>query len=226
MDPAKKAALLKRLADGRMKTKASRTEANEKGLPDPKPRKKRAPKNKNGNAETVDSKMAIPDPMNAKPARETIAPIDGTPATAKNKVSATPVDPTENVTSKIDVPNLPNEKGRNQIVQNAEKLPEAKDPKDLSTSGTTKKYDVNDMLMNKETGTQVIEAQYPGQEESILKVLKKNRKENKPLAPKSEPNPTDKTVEKHASHVPDMKAVEGRREPFSFSALKKALYQS
>jgi hypothetical protein len=121
---------------------------------------------------------------------------------------------------------LPDEKGRNQIVKNAEKLPEANDPKDLSTSGMTKKYDVNDMLMNKETGSQVISAQVPGQEESILKVLKKNRKENKPLATKAEPNPADKTVEKHASHVPDIKAVEGRREPFSFAAIKKALYQS
>jgi len=33
-----------------------------------------------------------------------------------------------------------------------------------------------------------------------------------------------KTVRKVSNHIPDMKAVEGRK-PFSFSAVKKLLYQ-
>jgi hypothetical protein len=223
MSPEQKAALLKRLSEGRAKVKAMRGEAKEKGLPDPKPRKPRAKKDKNMSAEPLDKKEAV-NPSAHKPARETIAPIDGAPAGAKNTVSVLPVDPEENKTTKIDVPNLLDKKGRKKIVKDAEVLPEAKGPKELSTTGSTKKADVNDLLVNKETGNQAIPAQYPGQEESLLKLLKKNKKENKPLTDAPVPVPEEKTVKKMITHLPDAKAVEAKA-PFSFSAVKKLLYQ-
>jgi hypothetical protein len=139
-------------------------------------------------------------------------------------VAALPVDPEVTVTSKIDVPNLPDKKGRKMIEKNAEEVPEAKGPKELSTTGTTKGYDDNVMIRSEETGNQVIPAQYPGQEESIKKLLKKSKLENRPLAPKSVPDPPEKTVRNVFRHVPDLKAVEGRA-PFSFSAIRKQLYQ-
>jgi hypothetical protein len=213
MSPEAKAALLKRLAEGRAKTKAARADAKAKNLPDPKPRKVRK-----------DKKMAIPDPAAVPAARETIAPISGAPAHDKNKVSALPVDPSKNVTTPIDVPNLPSEKKLNDIVEDAAKEPEAADRKGVSTTGKPEKYDDNELIKNEETGNQVIEAQYPGQKESILKVLKANKKENNPLKPKPEPSPSEKTTMNVTSHVPDVKAVQGR-EPFSFSAIRKALYQ-
>jgi len=223
MTPEKKVELLKRLAEGRAKTKAMRNEAKEKGMPDPKPRKPRAKKDKNKNAEPLDTKEAV-DPMSYKPARETIAPIDGAPADAKNVVASMPVDPEPTKSTEIDVPNLPSKKGLKKIVKEAEVLPEAKDPKGLSSTGATKGSDVNNLLVNKETGHQAISAQYPGQEESLLKLLKKNKKENKPLAPAPVPVPKEKTVKKMITHLPDVKAVEARA-PFSFSAVKKLLYQ-
>ena len=224
MSPEQKANLLKKLAEGRAKVKAARADAKAKGLPDPKPRKARAKKNKNGNAEPVDTKEALADPMANKPARETIPPIDSAPADAKNKVADLPADPEENKTTKIDVPNLPDKKGRKKIVKDAEVLPEATGPKDLSTTGRTKGDDINNLLVNKETGNQVIPSMTPGQEESILKLLKKNKKENKPLAPAPVPNPVEKTVKKVITHIPDVKAIE-TKAPFSFSAVKKLLYQ-
>jgi hypothetical protein len=214
MSTEAKAALLKRLQDGRAKTKAARADAKEKGLPDPKPRKARK-----------DKKLkAVVDPMTVKGDRETVAPIDGAPAMAKNKVSAMPVDPSETVTSKIDVPNLPDAASRKKIVKDAAPIPEAKDPKDLSTSGKTKAYDINDLLMNKETGNQVIPEMVPGQKESLLDALKENKKQDKPLANDPVPTPPEKTVANISRHVPDIKAVRGR-EPFSFSAIRKQLYQ-
>ena len=222
MSPEQKANLMKRLAAGRAKVKAARAEAKEKGLPDPKPRKARA--KKAGNTEVVDTKEAIAEPMANKPAREEIAPIDGAPAGATNVVAALPPDPEANKTSKIDVPNLPDKKGRKKIEKNAEDVPEAKGPKDLSTTGTTKAYDDNVMIRSEVTGNQAIPAQYPGQEESIKKLLKKSKLEDRPLAPKSVPDPPEKTVRNVFRHVPDLKAVEGRA-PFSFSAIRKQLYQ-
>lgn len=216
MSPESKAALLKRLADGRSKTKAMRTEAKEKNLPDPKPRKARKSK-----AGTTDPKMAIPDPLSAATTREALPPISGAAAMDKNKVSAMPVDPEKNVTTKIDVPNLPSEK---KVVEDAAKVPEAAPRKGISTTGNPEKYNDNDMLRNEETGNQAIEAQYPGQKESIAKVLKANKKENTPLSPKPEPSPPTTTVDKVTRHVPDIKAVEAK-QPFSFSAIRKALYQ-
>lgn len=214
MSTEAKAALLKRLQDGRMKTKAARADAKAKGLPDPKPRKARK-----------DKKLkAVVDPMTVKTERETIPPIDGQPALAKNKLSALPVDPSETVTSKIDVPNLPDAASRKKIVKDAAPLPEVQAPKALSTTGKTEAYDINDLLMNKETGNQVIPGMVPGQKESLLDALKANKKEDKPLAPEPVPSPPEKTVDSVSKHVPDIKAVEGRA-PFSFSAIRKQLYQ-
>jgi hypothetical protein len=221
MSPEAKAALLKRLADGRTKTKAMRAEAKEKNLPDPKPRKARKSKK---HAEVTDPKEAIPDPLSAATKRETLAPISGAPAMAKNKVASMPVDPEKTVTTEIDVPNLPSEKKMKDIVKDAEEVPEAGPRKGISTTGKPEKYNDNELIRSKESGNQAIEVQYPGQKESILKVLKANKKENKPLAPKSEPSPPTTTVTDIPRHVPDIKAVEAR-QPFSFAAIRKVLYQ-
>jgi len=66
-----------------------------------------------------------------------------------------------------------------------------------------------------------VEMPFAGQKEAIAKELKDN---DKPLAPAPKPVRPSKTVEKVKTHVPDIKAVEGRA-PFSFSAIRKALYQ-
>lgn len=225
LDAEKKAALLKRLTEGRAKTKAARAEAKEKGLPDPKPRKvRRDKKAKNGNAEPVDPKEAIVNPLADKPAREEVRPIDGAKPEAVNTVAAMPPAPSPSVTSKIDVPNLPDAKGRSKVVKDAEVLPEAKGPKDLSTTGKTKKIDDNVLITTQETGNQVITNMMPGQKESIKKVLRKNKTENTPEAPAPVPVGPEKTTKNVISHVPDVKAIQGR-EPFSFSAVRKMLYQ-
>jgi hypothetical protein len=135
-----------------------------------------------------------------------------------------PVDPEKTVTTEIDVPNLPSEKKMGDIVKDASKEPEAADRKGVATSGKPAKYDTNELIKNEETGNQAIEAQYPGQKESILKALKANKKQDKPLAPKPDPMPSEKTTMNVTSHVPDVKSVQGR-EPFSFAAIRKALYQ-
>lgn len=228
MSPEAKAALLKRLQEGRAKTKAMREEAKAKGLPDPKPRKPRAKKvkaNANGQAEPVDAKEAIPNPLADKPAREGIAPISSAKPEAVNTVSAMPPSPEDNKSSEIDVPNLPDKKSLKKVVDNAEVLPEVKGPKALSTTGKTKKADVNDMIVNQETGNQAITNMMPGQKDSIKKMLKVNKDKDRPLTDAPEPRPREKTVEAVKTHVPDIKAVEGRREPFSFAAIRKTLYQ-
>lgn len=258
MSPEAKAALLKRLADGRAKTKAAREDAKSKGLADPKPRKPRAKKmseadkqalmnnahesgveenakqkamelskkraDKNQNAQPVDSKEAIPDPLANKPAREEIRPIDAAKPQAVNTVAAVIPSPEENKSTEIDVPNLPSKKNLKKIVDDAEDLPEVSAPKDLSTTGRTKKADVNNMIVNEETGNQAITNMMPGQKESIKKMLNVNKTKNTPLTDKPEPNPREKTVESVPKHVPDLKAVEARA-PFSFSAIRKVLYQ-
>ena len=219
LTPEKKAALLKRLVEGRAKTKAAREDAKAKGLPDPKPRKVR--KDKKGK---VDPKEAIVDPLADKPAREDVRPIDGAKTEAVNTVAAKPVEPSPSKTSKIDVPNLPDAKGRSKIVEEAEALPEVKGPKALSTTGKTKKIDDNVMLTTEETGNQVISTMLPGQKESIKKVLRKNKSENTPEAPAPVPVGPEKTTKSVLKHVPDVKAIEAKA-PFSFSAIRKALYQ-
>jgi len=223
MSPEQKAALLKRLTEGRAKVKAARDDAKSKGMPDPKPRKARAKKEKK-HAEVLDTKEAVVEPMANKPARETIAPIDGAPAGATNVVAALPPDPEANATSKIDVPNLPDKKGRKKIEKDAAELPEAKSRNEISTTGVPEKYNDNVLIRSEETGNQAIPAMYPGQEESIKKLLKKSKMEDRPLAPKSVPDPPEKTVRNVFRHVPDLKAVEGRA-PFSFAAIRRQLYQ-
>jgi len=225
LSPEAKAALLKRLTEGRAKTKAARAEAKEKGLPDPKPRKTRKDKkDKNGSAEPVDKKEAIVNPLADKPAREDKRPIDGAKADAVNAVAAEPVDPSVTKTSKIDVPNLPDAKGRKMIVDDAEVLPEAKGPKALSTTGKTKKIDDNVLITTQETGNQAITNMMPGQKESVKKLLKKNKTENTPEAPAPVPVGPEVTTKSVIKHVPDVKAIEARA-PFSFSAVRKMLYQ-
>ena len=219
LTPEKKAALLKRLVEGRAKTKAARAEAKEKGLPDPKPRKVRKDKK-----DKVDSKEAIVDPLAVKPVREEVRPIDGAKPEAVNAVAAEPVDPSPSKSSKIDVPNLPDAKGRKMIVPDAEVLPEAKGPKALSTTGKTKKIDDNVLLTDKESGNQVITNMMPGQKESIKKVLRKNKTENTPEAPAPVPVGPEVTTKSVIKHVPDVKAIEAKA-PFSFSAVRKMLYQ-
>lgn len=199
MDPEKKAKLLERLKEGRARVKAAREEAKAKGLPDPKPRKARAKKQK--------------------------TPIDSAPNDAVNAVAATPVDPSVSKSTPIDVPNLPGEgkevASKKDIVPDAEKVPEAPPKKGIASTGRPKTVDANDMLVNQETGSQVISAQFPGQKESIKKVLKESVK---PETPAKVSEPPSKTVKKVKSHVPDVKAVEARA-PFSYSAIRKLLYQ-
>jgi hypothetical protein len=79
-------------------------------------------------------------------------------------------------------------------------------------------------MMNEETGMSAIPVQFPGQKESIKKLLKKNKTENDPLQVASNPNPPEKTVKSVTKHVPDLASVEAR-QPFSFAAIRKVLYQ-
>jgi hypothetical protein len=69
----------------------------------------------------------------------------------------------------------------------------------------------------------VVSPAFAGQKENIKRSLKADKKDA-PLASSAVPDPPSKTVRNVKSHVPDIKAVEGRA-PFSFSALRKALYQ-
>ena len=211
-----KSKLLARLREGRERVKKMREEAKATGKPDPKPRKARA------------KKGALKDPAAAQAANETIPPIDGAPRNAENVVAAKPVDPTATKSKPIDVPNLPGEgkkvESKKDIVPDAEEIPEAKGDKGLSPTGKPKAVNVNEEIVNKETGSQVISAQYPGQKESIKKALEENKKQDKPLAPSAVPDPPQKTVKKVKTHIPDVKAVEARA-PFSMSALRKMLYQ-
>ena len=223
MDEQKKAALLAKLRAGREKYKKAREDAKAKGLPDPKPRKKRASK-----AENVDPKEALANPAAAPAANETIAPIDGAPRNAVNTVAAKPVDPTPPKSTPIDVPNLPGEDkkvaSKADIVKNAE-APPAPPPKNgLSSTGVPEKINDNKLIVNEETGNQAIEVNFPGQKDSIKKLLKANKKENNPETPAPAPAPKNKTVKQVKTHIPDMQSVEAR-QPFSFSTVRKLLYQ-
>ena len=211
MSEENKSKLLARLKEGRERIKKARADAKEKGLPDPKPRKARK------------SKAVLADPAAAPANNEKIAPIDAAPRNAVNEVAAKPVDPSVSKSKPIDVPNLPGE-GKKDIVKDAAAVPEAKPKKGLSSTGKPEKYNDNDVLLSEETGNQAIEVNYPGQKESIKKLLSDNKKENKPLTPAPNPDPPKQTVKKVKMHVPDVKAVEGRA-PFSFSAIRKILYQ-
>ena len=222
MDEQKKAALLAKLRAGREKYKKAREEAKANGQPDPKPRKKRASK-----AENVDPKEALPNPAAAPAANETIAPIDGAPRNAVNVVAAKPVDPTPPKSTPIDVPNLPGEDkkvgSKADIVQNAEAPPVPPPKNGISSTGVPAKINDNKLIVNEETGNQAIEANFPGQKDSIKKLLKANKKEN-PETPAPAPAPKNKTVKQVKTHIPNMDTVEAR-QPFSFSTVRKLLYQ-
>ena len=219
MNDESKSKLLQRLKEGRERVAKARAEAKEKGLPDPHPRKPRKAKTDDG---------ALMNPAAAQAANETIAPIDGAPRNAVNAVAALPPDPSVTKSKPIDVPNLPGEgkevASKKDIVPDAEDAPVPPPKKGLSSTGRPTKANVNHEIMNEATGNTVIPAQYPGQKESLKKLLTDNKKDDKPLAPSSEPAPPNKTVRKVKTHIPDIKAVEARA-PFSFSAVKKLLYQ-
>ena len=214
-----KSKLLARLKDGRERVRRMREEAKAAGKPDPKPRKKRAPKTSDG---------ALMNPAAAPADNSTVTPISGAPPDAVNTVAAKPVDPGVTKTKPIDVPNLPGEgkevASKKDIVKDAEAVPEAAPKKGIASAGVPKKYIANEVVMNEETGNQVIETNMPGQKESIKKALAKNKKENRPLAPSAQPDPPSKTVRNVKMHTPDVKAVEARA-PFSMSALRRMLYQ-
>ena len=206
MDAEKKSKLLARLKEGRARVKAAREEAKAKGLPDPKPRKKRAAKLANTEAPANNSK---------------IAPIDAAPPAAVNDVAAKPVDPSVSKSTPIDVPNLPESK--KEIVKNPEAAPDAAPKKGIASTGRPKDYDNNEAMTtgSPDVMKQTMEFAYPGQKEAIKKDLKE--KDNV-LSPPAKPVRPSKTVEKVKTHVPDVKATEGRA-PFSFAAIRKVLYQ-
>lgn len=212
MNDEQKSKLMQRLKEGRARVKAAREEAKAKGLPDPKPRKKRA------------SKAAMAN--TAAPADNSkIAPIDAAPPAAVNDVAAKPVDPSVTKSTPIDVPNLPGEgkkvASKKDIVKDAEEVPEAAPKKGISSAGVPTDYKDNEAMRSSEVMKQTVEMPFPGQKEALKKEL---GEKDKPLAPAPRPARPSKTVEKVKTHVPDIKAVEGRA-PFSFSAIRKALYQ-
>jgi hypothetical protein len=213
MNEDQKSKLLARLKEGRARVKAAREEAKAKGLPDPKPRKQRASKKDMANT--------------AAPADNSkIAPIDGAPPGAVNDVAAKPVDPSVSKSTPIDVPNLPGEgkavASKKDIVKDAEAVPEAAPKKGIASSGRPKDYDDNvAMADTPDVLKQTMEFDFPGQKDAIKKEL---GEKDKPLAPAPKPVRPSKTVEKVKTHVPDVKATEGRA-PFSFSAIRKVLYQ-
>ena len=217
MDAEKKAALMAKLKAGREKTAKARAEAKEKGLPDPKPRKPRKSK-----------KLAV-DPTAHKAANESIPGIDAPTPASKNVVAEKPTDPTPSKSAHIDVPNLPDEAGLKKVVKDAEKKPVRKAKRDVATTGKPEQYAGNELLRSQESGMMAIETMLPGQKESIKEVLKSNKK-LKPLAPKANPEPANAaggnnaTVQDVKRHIPDVKAVEAKA-PFSFSAIRKTLYQ-
>ena len=218
MNEEQKSKLLARLKEGRARVKAAREDAKAKGLPDPKPRKARGPKTAAG---------VIADPEAAPSANDKVAPIDGAPAGAVNAVAAMPVDPSVTKSKPIDVPNLPGEgkevASKKDIVKDAEAVPTAAPRKGLSSTGKPTKANVNNELVNEETGDSMVSPAFAGQKENIKRALKADKKDA-PLASSAVPDPPSKTERNVKSHEPDMKAVEGRA-PFSFSAIKKALYQ-
>ena len=209
-----KSKLLARLKEGRERVKKARAEAKEKGLPDPKPRKAR--------------KAVLADPAAAQANNEKIAPIDGAPTNAVNEVAVKPLDPSVSKSKPIDVPNLPGEgkevASKKDIVKDPEAIPEAKPSKGISSNGKPKKVKATEIITNEETGNQAIEVNFPGQKDSIKKMLSENKKDDKPLVAPPKPDAPSETVRKVKTHVPDMKAVQARA-PFSFAAIRKVLYQ-
>jgi hypothetical protein len=216
MNEDQKSKLLARLKEGRARVKAAREEAKAKGLPDPKPRKKRAKKGDTA----LDMANTEAPADNSK-----IPPIDGAPPGAVNQVAAKPLDPSVSKSTPIDVPNLPGEgkevASKKDIVKNPEAVPEAAPKKGVASTGKPKKYADNEAMSSADVLKQTMEFDFPGQKDAIKKVLKEK---DTPLAPAPQPARPSKTVEKVKTHVPDVKATEGRA-PFSYSAIRKILYQ-
>ena len=209
MDAEKKAALMMKLKAGREKVAKARADAKEKGLPDPKPRKARKSK-----------KLAV-DPTAHKASNESIPGIDAPVPASKNVVAEKPVEPTPSKSSLIDVPNLPED--TKKIVKDPEAKPVRKPKRDVAPTGAPTAYAGNELLRSQESGMMAIETMMPGQKESIKEVLKSNKK-MRVLAPKAQPEPMEATVQNVEKHIPDIKATEGKA-PFSFSAVRKQLYQ-
>ena len=210
MSEEEKKKALERMKAGKAKRDAERKEAKEKGLPDPHPRKKRAPK----------AKEALADPLAHPEKNDTIPGIQSEPK--DNKVADAPVAPAPTATKPIDVPNLP--PGKEDTVVKKElkkKAPPAKKAA-VAPEGVPKEVEDQRILTNRETGNQVIPAQYAGQMDSIKKAIKKNKTIK--VSEDVDPSPPEKTVKNVKSHVPDVKAVEAKA-PFSFSAVRKILYQ-
>jgi len=217
--PEQKKAMLDRLKAGKEKKSKERAEALAKGLPDPHPRKPRAKKVKD---DVKKDDHILDEPLENKPDNDTIRGID---EATKEGTSNVPVQAEPVETKPIDVPALP--KDKEKIVKDSVVKPTVKS-RELTTTGKPKKINITELITNEETGNQVIPAQYAGQMASIKETLKKNKKmittQEKPMPEHPNEISQSKTVRKVSNHIPDMKAVEGRK-PFSFSAVKKLLYQ-
>ena len=101
--------------------------------------------------------------------------------------------------------------------------------KDLTTQGVPLKIDNGRDIVNDNTGNTVLPAQYAGQLDSIKKVLRQNKRITTTASPSAPQNTNGiergNTVKNVANHVPDVASVKGVGKPFSFSAMKKVLYQ-
>jgi len=213
LTPEQKAAVLAKLKAGKEKHAAARADAKAKGLPDPKPRKKR-------------SKAAAPlatDPSAHAPHNDTVRGIDATLKT--NAVAEKPVNLDIDTTKAIDVPFLPEPSKRKKIVKNAEAKPEVAHSASLTTEGVPKLIAAQRDIVNNSTGTDIIEAQFPGQLKSIKTRLRQNKEIRAGPTPMPAAGGTGKTVRDVVKHIPDVKTIEASGKPFSFSAMKKLLYQ-
>jgi hypothetical protein len=212
MTPEQKAIMLERLKAGKAAKASARADAKAKGLPDPHPRKKRV------------KKLAV-NPSSHASANDNVRGID---EATKDGVAKKPVEPTPDVTRPIDVPHLPGDAiaaaKKKDIVKNAEAEPVAPATKGLSKTGKPKKVNATELVTEKETGDNVINTMFPGQEASIKKALKANKKLVTTAAGLQQPDTESNTVKNVKRHVPDVKSVEGSK-PFSFSAIRKVLYQ-
>jgi len=224
MTPERKAMMMERLRKGKEAKAKARADAAAAGLPDPHPRKKRAKKVKTSDG-------AVQDPLAAQPANNSVRGID---EATKDGVASKPVDGVPPTTVPIDVPGLPGDAEKSakkhDIVKKANTRKVPKEGKGLSTTGKPEKVNATEMVTNEETGHQVISAMFPGQEESVKKALKANKKTVTTAAgvPRQEhPNALSdsQTVKNVSNHIPDVKAVQAVGKPFSFSAVRKLLYQ-
>ena len=215
LSPEQKAAMLAKLRAGKEKHAAARADAKSKGLPDPKPRKKRASK-------AAAAPLAV-DPSAHPPHNDTVRGIDAT--LKENTVAEKPVNPDVDTTKAIDVPNLPEPSKRKKVVKNAKAKPEVAHSASLSTEGVPKLIAAQRDIVNNSTGTDVISTQFPGQMESIKKRLRQNKEIRAGPTPMPDAGGTGKTVRDVVKHIPDVKTIEASGKPFSFSAMKKLLYQ-